>query len=434
MKKICRKLKIVLAGTLFLTVVLLCGCANAAEKESEDNRTVTEHQISEASEEQQKEKQQTEGLVRTTFLSEDDMALADMWPSCDDGALAELMRRAESEEQITVVCIGGSITQGVISQGPLDSTLESRAPYADIFRDWWKERFPNTEVKFINAGIGGTDSYLGVHRLERDVLSYEPDLVLVEFSVNDGNDGFYKKSYDNLIYQLLSAPKRPAVMLLFMAQTNGISAQANHAMVGFHYQLPMVSYGNVMKSYLEEGRYSEKELAGDGVHPSALGHAITGEILWTYLNRVYAEREKLPWNASEPEALTKAVYGNASILDSTCIEPVELGDFRQEHICPQFNNGWVCDGEDGIEFTVTFSRLGLLYYATTDGKSGQYEVFVDGVSLRKIDADFSGGWGNAIKAVEVFREDEPAEHTVLIRRADDSQGEVFHLLGLLTSE
>ena len=61
-------------------------------------------------------------------------------------------------------------------------------------------------------------------------------------------------------------------------------------------------------------------------------------------------------------------------------------------------------------------------------------MFVDGVSLRKIDADFSGGWGNAIKAVEVFREDEPAEHTVLIRRADDSQGEVFHLLGLLTSE
>ena len=78
MKKICRKLKIVLAGTLFLTVVLLCGCANEAEKESEDNRTVTEHQISEASEEQQKEEQQPEGLVRTTFLSEDDMALADM--------------------------------------------------------------------------------------------------------------------------------------------------------------------------------------------------------------------------------------------------------------------------------------------------------------------------------------------------------------------
>ncbi|MGN0424500.1 MAG: SGNH/GDSL hydrolase family protein [Acetatifactor sp.] len=433
MKKISRKQIIVLAGTLFLTGVMLCGCGKATVKESEDTRISTELQTSESPEEQQKEEQQ-EGLVRTTFLSEEDMALADMWPSCDDGALADLMRRAETEEQITVVCIGGSITQGVISQGPLDSTLESRAPYADIFRDWWKERFPNTEVKFINAGIGGTDSYLGVHRLERDVLSYEPDLVLVEFSVNDGNDSFYKKSYDNLIYQLLSAPKRPAVMLLFMAQTNGTSAQANHAMVGFHYQLPMVSYANVLKSFLEEGRYSEKELAGDGVHPSALGHAITGEILWTYLNQVYAEREKIPWNESEPEALTKAVYGNARVLDSTDIEPLELGDFREEHACPQFNNGWVCDGENGIEFTATFSRLGLLYYATADGKSGQYEVFVDGVSLRKIDADFSGGWGNAIKAVEVFRENEPAEHTVLIRRADDSQGEVFHLLGLLTSE
>lgn len=48
-----------------------------------------------------------------------------------------------------------------------------------------KDTFPEDDFEFVNAGIGGTDSYLGVHRVNKGVLEYEPDLVLVEFSVND---------------------------------------------------------------------------------------------------------------------------------------------------------------------------------------------------------------------------------------------------------
>ncbi len=58
----------------------------------------------------------------TAFLSDTDMELADMWAGCDDRALAAVMRKAEMGEKVTI------------------------------------------------ASIGGTDSYLGVHRLERDVL------------------------------------------------------------------------------------------------------------------------------------------------------------------------------------------------------------------------------------------------------------------------
>ena len=413
---------------LLITAVLLCGCGRTVEgNQHSDN-------IQQNKPTEQNAEPLEQPLTRTTFLTEEEMALADMWPSCDDGALAELMRRADSEEEITVACIGGSITQGTIAQGTLDDTIEKKESYAYIFRDWWQERFPNTKINFINAGIGGTDSYLAIHRLERDVMCYEPDLVLVEFSVNDGNDNFYKKTYDNLVYNLLNDEKKPAVMLLFMAQTNGISAQTNDCMVGFNYKVPMVSYANVMSNMLETGRFTEKDLAGDGVHPSALGHAITGEILWNYLNNVYAARNEIEYTEKMPEALTKAVYSNARILDSENITPDELGDFKEEKVCQQFENGWGCDGEGGIVFTAQFSRMGLLYYATTDGKSGQFEVLVDGVSMRNINADFTGGWGNAIKNTEIYSSDEAAVHTVEIRRAENSTGDVFHLLGLLVSE
>ena len=144
----------------------------------------------------------------TSFLGEGDMELADMWPSCDDRALGAVMRKAEAGEPVSIVCIGGSITQGTISSGAKDNELlksgeiPSKGAYADIFFRWWQERFPDTEFNFVNAGIGGTDSYLGVHRLEQDVLKHEPDLVLVEFSVNDGNDNFHKITYDQSVINI----------------------------------------------------------------------------------------------------------------------------------------------------------------------------------------------------------------------------------------
>ena len=50
---------------------------------------------------------------------------------------------------------------------------------------WFRENFPSAKVNEINAAIGGTGSDLGVFRLDHDVLSHRPDLLFVEFAVND---------------------------------------------------------------------------------------------------------------------------------------------------------------------------------------------------------------------------------------------------------
>ena len=50
---------------------------------------------------------------------------------------------------------------------------------------WLAEHF-KCDVQEIHAAIGGTGSDLGVFRLGRDALRREPDLLFVEFTVNDG--------------------------------------------------------------------------------------------------------------------------------------------------------------------------------------------------------------------------------------------------------
>ena len=371
----------------------------------------------------------------TDCVSEENMALADMWNSCDDTALAAVMKKAAAEEPVTIACIGGSITQGTISSGADDAGLSFKKCYTDIFFEWWSDTFPETEFTFINAGIGASDSYLGVHRVQKDVLTYKPDLVLVEFSVNDGSSLIDKRNYDNLVRKILLSENSPAVMLLFMGQTNGSSAQDVHALIGFNYNLPMVSYLNVINAMMADNIYTDKQLSGDTVHPSALGHAIAGEILWKYLNGVYSVRnsfeEPKPFDKSP---VTNEIYLNAGLLDSLSLIPVQPGDFTAGSSFEAFPNGWTCEeGGGNFTFTINCSRMGFLYYCTTDGKSGQFEVYVDGEYTAVLDADFTGGWGNYAAAKEVYASKEACEHTVVIQKAPNSTGDNFTLLGILIS-
>ena len=48
-----------------------------------------------------------------------------------------------------------------------------------------RERFPEALVTVLNAGVGGNTSREGLARMDRDVISHNPDCVLAEFGGND---------------------------------------------------------------------------------------------------------------------------------------------------------------------------------------------------------------------------------------------------------
>ena len=371
----------------------------------------------------------------TEYLSEEDMQVASPWKNTNYAALAAVMRKAEAGEPITIACIGGSITQGSISSGPLDSEIKKRACYADIFFAWWKETFPNTEVTVINAGIGGTDSYLGVHRVQADVLDYHPDLVLVEYSVNDGDNTSYKNSYDNLVRRILKSEDEPAVLLLFMAQTNLNTAQNTHQLIGFNYELPMVSHYNLIKKFFETGRYTEAQMSGDVSHPSVFGHAIVGEMLWKYLNNVYVQLDSYGEPAAfDKKALTKERYLDSELVGVGDISPKSLGSFTEKENFNGWGTVWSStDGNGEIVFTVKCRNLGLLFWRSTSGDYGTYEVYVDGVYKADLQAEFLDGWGAYAYSQQIFTSDEEAEHVVMLKKKDGSAGDDFVLLRLMVS-
>ncbi len=136
----------------------------------------------------------------------------------DTARLQRVLAKARRGEAVTVGVIGGSITQGA-------SASKGERRYGDLMAAWWRQQFPKAMIKYINAGIGATGSNYGAMRVRRDLLEQQPDFIVVEYAVNDGNTREYAESLEGLLRQMLKAPGQPAVLLFFTMRQDGGNAQ-----------------------------------------------------------------------------------------------------------------------------------------------------------------------------------------------------------------
>jgi len=88
------------------------------------------------------------------------------------GGLPNIFAKLQKGGEVSIAYLGGSIT--------------AQPGYRVKTFEWFKKEYPHAKLKEINAAIGGTGSDLGVFRVGQDVLAHKPDLMFVEFAVNDG--------------------------------------------------------------------------------------------------------------------------------------------------------------------------------------------------------------------------------------------------------
>lgn len=184
----------------------------------------------------------------------------------------DVLISAREGRSVTIAFIGGSITQGAWA-----TTAEQR--YVDRLAAWWRSKFRGA-LRVVNAGIGGTASDYGALRLKRDVLDHKPDLVIVEYGVNDAGSSSAPVSYRSLLTQALDADV--AVVALELGNAEGTSAQSIHAPIAASLGVPVVSVRDIIAARGSEGLFS------DPVHPNDAGHALIASTLTAWLEGLIA--------------------------------------------------------------------------------------------------------------------------------------------------
>ncbi len=324
--------------------------------------------------------------------------------------MSNVFQKAQNGEDITVAYIGGSITEGYNA-----GTTEF---YAKTCTDLLQGYFPDITVTGVNAGISGTPSLLGNLRLERDVLSADPDIVFVEFAVNDGQEADYKNAYESLVRTLLTQEKDIAVVLLFTVLDSGYTCQEHMSKIGANYDLPMISVHDSVYEEIEAGRMTWQDYSNDQSHPNAYGHKCITDFVDNYYQKVLPVVAENVGEVSKelPDPVFSAKYMNMHYMDSATMDGVELDGFEQYDTHGSFHNGWMYRGTDGgsMKFTVDCSVLEMVFKANNSDKYGTADIYVDGEKVKSVVSNMSDGWNNPVTAY-LIDNDSSAEHTVEIR-------------------
>ena len=348
--------------------------------------------------------------------------------------LKDCMRRAQAGEELTLGFFGGSITQDSLA------TKHENGYAYRVFR-WWQETFPSARLHYVNGGIGGTTSHYGVARAVSDLLMYQPDFVVVDFSVNDEPEQFFQETYEGLIRKIISWPSHPAVLLLNnVYYDTGKNAQEYHNQVGGWYQLPHVSIRDTLWHRMKAGEFTRQELTPDGLHPNDKGHRLVAEEVAAYLEQVRAHMWEDEPQEILPPAMTENAYEHSGRLTIREISP-QLDGFRADtrektgHL-DHFKNGWIGKkAGDRILFEVEASCIAVQYRKTVRRPARRAELILDGAEETPIllDGNFDEDWGDCLYLERVLHHGEQGRHTVEIKVLPDEweEAESFYLMALI---
>lgn len=416
MKKL---LSVLLAASMLLTFTACSGNTSSADSSSagESQASGTESQVTaESSAPAESSAAVTSGSPEQTQEADDTrtdyekMVDRSLLSTGNMTRMANVFKKAQNGENITAAYIGGSITEGYNA-----GTTEF---YAKTCTDLLQGYFPDITVTGVNAGISGTPSLLGNLRLERDVLSADPDIVFVEFAVNDGQESDYKNAYESLVRTLLTQDKDIAVVLLFTVLKEGYTCQEHMSQIGANYELPMISVPDSVYAEIEAGRMTWEDYSNDESHPNAYGHKCITDFVDNYYQKVLAAVDENVGEVSKelPDPVFSAKYMNMHFMDRETMTGVELDGFKEYDTHNSFHNGWMYKGTSGgsIRFTLTCSVLEMVFKAQNSDKYGAADIYVDGEKVKSVDANMSDGWDNPVTSY-LIDDTASAEHTVEIR-------------------
>ncbi len=350
--------------------------------------------------------------------------------------LKKVIERAQAGETITIATIGGSITEGA---GASRYTECWASRLAIGFRARWGT---GNNVKFVNAGVGGTPSTFGLMRYDRDIVARVedddglPDLVVIEYAVNDGGEPTKHRCYESLVKKVLSQPNEPAVILLFSVFESGYTLQDELKKVGETYDLMMVSMRDSAFPHVGK-EWTVKQFFSDEYHPTSLGHAAMADCILGAIEASAAKEtdaadidlDAAPAYGTDFMGL-RTIYADTDYPDLA----IDRGGFMHDDAKSYANLpvGRVCgpnffkdsgDPAEPLRLTATFKNLLVAWRATSGNDYGRAEIRVDG----RIMAIVGGGQGKWGQSEVVLAYDAPiaAEHEVEIRMTSKTQDRKF---------
>lgn len=350
----------------------------------------------------------------------------DVNKNADYSRLENLMSKAVNGKDLTIAVIGGSMTAGANSE-PFNPNFPNC--YGNRLKAHFEETY-GINVKFINAGIGSTNSFFGDIRAEEHILKYDPDLVVFEYAANDDASDELLMCYEGLIRKLLKSKESPALLTSMFCTQAGIGFGYRQIPMAQHYQIPISNYEDKVKNEIIAGSKSWSDYYaistnpnGDGIHPNTDAHQKIADLLWEICKSVTPNSAAVI-NTILPSPLISSDMENVSYVNEVTADIQKIGVWEDGGKIWDFKTGkgWRSN-KAGSELIFNFAGnvASVCYWKRPVNEGfGRAEVWVDNNSPVIID----GSNGEHIWQL-IIRGLDDGNHKLHIKTLDDKPFEII---------
>lgn len=206
---------------------------------------------------------------RRTYLADVVRLLKEQWPK---------------NRTVNVVCHGHSVPAGY-AKTPRVRTFDA---YPMLLHQSLCDAYPYAVTNVIVTGIGGENAESGAARFARDVLSHHPDVVTIDYALNDRGIGLARarKAWATMIQQAQAA----GVKVILLTPTADLTAHLDdpndplnqHARqirdLAAEYHVGLVDSLQLFKQYVANGG-NLADLMAQSNHPNRKGHELVAKSL-----------------------------------------------------------------------------------------------------------------------------------------------------------
>lgn len=215
--------------------------------------------------------------------------------------LNNIYKKLTVDKSARILYLGGSVTAGY--GGNIGG-------WRGLSMGWFSANFPTANIKYINTAIGESGTFLGTYRIQTDVIDQKPDLLFIEYAINDTYKGSSKEQaalqYETIVREVKSALPDCDIVTLLVTDRNRYSSDglyptaAGHEEIASKYNISTVNVGaclvESMDNYLDDAEWYKYFL--DGVHPLNAGYEVYFDCLQEYLRNtlLYTDYTKITSN------------------------------------------------------------------------------------------------------------------------------------------
>lgn len=215
------------------------------------------------------------------------------------GILNNSIYKLKHDKKLNVGYFGGSVTYGACASD------RNKTSWRVLTTAYLKECFSDADIVERDAAVCGTGTGYAFFRMDNDLLKYNPDLVFIDFTINDVYQQYSVEEsvwfYEMVLRRIYEYNKNVDIVMVFITDRHYVGdsyeMKEAHKKLAAHYGIPTVDFGVALAEELKRTGNDIGMYIADFVHPADAGYKVYADEMCKFLSNnlgdadVMAEKE-----------------------------------------------------------------------------------------------------------------------------------------------